>query len=400
MTLDHRPRHAARCPSPTWPSVRRAHPRPAARAPRRADRASSGCTPSRRWPPWPRPGSSACSSTRSAPARLARTRRPPRHLARRRGRRADRRSPGPRGGRRSSWARRSSPSCASSSWAASSTLPLSTVERAGTGDLVVPHDQRRRGALARRAVRHPVAVRRRRHRRRITVVAAVPHRLAGRPADPRSACRSSGSRPGATCGTPPTATCASGPPTPCSTASSPRPSTAPAPSTRSRSAAGAGARFDEALRELLRRRALHPGPAAALVPAGRVRLLRCRSPATLLWGGWLVAQRPRRPPARSPPSRSTCSRWPARSTSCSCWLDEIQVGATSLARVIGIADVPPDRDRHRRDARRRPTSRSTTCATPTAPAATCCAASRSTCGPASGSPSSGRPAPASRRSAG
>ena len=25
------------------------------------------------------------------------------------------------------------------------------------------------------------------------------------------------------------------------------------------------------------------------------------------------------------------------------WLDEIQVGATSLARVIGIADVPPDR---------------------------------------------------------
>ena len=26
------------------------------------------------------------------------------------------------------------------------------------------------------------------------------------------------------------------------------------------------------------------------------------------------------------------------------WLDEIQVGATSLARVIGIADVPPDRE--------------------------------------------------------
>ena len=42
-------------------------------------------------------------------------------------------------------------------------------------------------------------------------------------------------------------------------------------------------------------------------------------------------------------------RWPTRSTSCSSWLDEIQFAATSLARIIGVAEVPPDRDGDRRD---------------------------------------------------
>ena len=110
------------------------------------------------------------------------------------------------------------------------------------------HDQRRRGALARHPLRHPVDLRRRghdrAHRRR-----GLPHRLRRWRWRSSSACRSSGSRPGATCGTPPTATCASGPRTPCSTVSSPSRPTAPARSTRSGSAARRRQRVDDALRD-------------------------------------------------------------------------------------------------------------------------------------------------------
>jgi len=64
--------------------------------------------------------------------------------------------------------------------------------------------------------------------------------------------------------------------------------------------------------------------------------------ATLAWGGWLVAD-----------DRATIGTVTAVALYVQAmtepldnllmWLDEIQVGATSLARVIGIADVPPDR---------------------------------------------------------
>lgn len=63
---------------------------------------------------------------------------------------------------------------------------------------------------------------------------------------------------------------------------------------------------------------------------------------TLAWGGWLVAH-----------GQATIGTVTAVALYVQAlaepldnllmWLDEIQVGATSLARVIGIADVPPDR---------------------------------------------------------
>jgi len=64
--------------------------------------------------------------------------------------------------------------------------------------------------------------------------------------------------------------------------------------------------------------------------------------ATLAWGGWLVAH-----------DQATIGTVTAVALYVQAlaepldnllmWLDEIQIGATSLARVIGIADVPPDR---------------------------------------------------------
>ena len=58
------------------------------------------------------------------------------------------------------------------------------------------------------------------------------------------------------------------------------------------------------------------------------------------------------------------------------WLDEVQVGAASLGRIIGVATVPPGP--HRRAARSRSTSGSwpRTRRTPTARATTCCTGSR------------------------
>ena len=64
--------------------------------------------------------------------------------------------------------------------------------------------------------------------------------------------------------------------------------------------------------------------------------------ATLVWGGWLVAG--------GHTSIGTVTavvlyvqQMAGPLDDLLSWLDEIQVGATSLARVIGIADVPPDR---------------------------------------------------------
>ncbi|MGW5241916.1 ABC transporter ATP-binding protein [Monashia sp. NPDC004114] len=63
---------------------------------------------------------------------------------------------------------------------------------------------------------------------------------------------------------------------------------------------------------------------------------------TLLWGGWLIS--------RDIVTAGTVTavalyvqQMAGPLDELISWLDEIQVGATSLARVIGIADVPPDR---------------------------------------------------------
>jgi ABC-type multidrug transport system fused ATPase/permease subunit len=64
--------------------------------------------------------------------------------------------------------------------------------------------------------------------------------------------------------------------------------------------------------------------------------------ATLLWGGWLVAD------GRTTVGVVTTVALYVQALAAPMddllmWLDEVQVGATSLARVIGIADVPADR---------------------------------------------------------
>ncbi|MEP7191516.1 MAG: ABC transporter ATP-binding protein [Actinomycetota bacterium] len=64
--------------------------------------------------------------------------------------------------------------------------------------------------------------------------------------------------------------------------------------------------------------------------------------ATLVWGGWLVAG------GHATIGTVTAvvlyvQQMAGPLDELLSWLDEIQVGATSLARVIGIADVPPDR---------------------------------------------------------
>lgn len=63
----------------------------------------------------------------------------------------------------------------------------------------------------------------------------------------------------------------------------------------------------------------------------------------LVWGGWLISH------GHASLGQVTAIALYAQQLSgpldeLLMWLDEIQVGATSLARVIGIADVPPDRE--------------------------------------------------------
>jgi ABC-type multidrug transport system fused ATPase/permease subunit len=63
---------------------------------------------------------------------------------------------------------------------------------------------------------------------------------------------------------------------------------------------------------------------------------------TLLWGGWLVAN------GQTSVGTVTAVTLYVQALAMPLdellmWLDEIQVGATSLARVIGVGDVPPDR---------------------------------------------------------
>ena len=61
-------------------------------------------------------------------------------------------------------------------------------------------------------------------------------------------------------------------------------------------------------------------------------------------------------------------------------LDELQIGAASLARLLGVAQVPDDREVTGARAGRRAARRRATCGSPTSRAATCCTASTSTSG--------------------
>ena len=167
-----------------------------------------------------------------------------------------------------------------------------------------------------------------------------------------------------------------------STASSPRRSTAPARSTRSASAAAgvaAGRRGDrascyEAESYTLRLRAVW-------FPTGRVRLPRCRSPAPCCGAaGW---SRPGTPSLGTVTAVALYVQQMAGPLDeLLIWLDEIQVGATSLARVIGVG-------RRARRPRRRPARRPATSDVAVERralrlprrAATCCTASTSTCAP-------------------
>ena len=97
--------------------------------------------------------------------------------------------------------------------------------------------------------------------------------------------------------------------------------------------------------------------------------------ATLLWGGWLAGD-----------GQATVGQVTAVTLyvlqlmgpvdELLSWLDEIQVGAASFARIIGIGDVPERPHRQRRAAGRHRDHRRRTCATPTARATTCWTASR------------------------
>ena len=77
----------------------------------------------------------------------------------------------------------------------------------------------------------------------------------------------------------------------------------------------------------------------------------------LLWGGWLVSTG-HAASARSPPSSLYVQQMVDPLDELLSWLDEIQVGATSLARVIGVGRRAAGPGGDRRDARRRATSRS------------------------------------------
>ena len=202
------------------------------------------------------------------------------------------------------------------------------------------HDQRRRGALARRPVRHPVDLRRRRHRRH----------HGGRRAGDRVAGRAAHLRRRA----------------------DPVVLDAVVPALRPRRlpARARHLRRDERRRHRDRRRRAHRRRAAARrsaqgpdrpgaratpstrrsTPCGcacggspRSRSpTSCPSPSRSLWGGFLVAA------GQASVGTVTAVALYVQALAMPLdellmWLDEIQVGATSLARVIGIADVPPDR---------------------------------------------------------
>ena len=79
------------------------------------------------------------------------------------------------------------------------------------------------------------------------------------------------------------------------------------------------------------------------------------------------------------------------------WLDELQIGKASMARLLGVRYVPAGPPTPTR-CRPRPSWSPTTCGSPTATGTTCCTGSTSTSTPGRGSRSSARAAPARARS--
>ena len=142
-------------------------------------------------------------------------------------------------------------------------IPLSTVERAGTGDLLT-RTSRDVDALS-HSVRFAVpetliAV--------VTIVLTVGALVLVGPLLalplPGRACRCCRLAPGGTCAGPPTATCARTRRTPRSPTGSPRRSRAPARSRRCGGSGSASQRTDDDIAPVVRRRALHAVPADGL----------------------------------------------------------------------------------------------------------------------------------------
>ena len=110
--------------------------------------------------------------------------------------------------------------------------------------------------------------------------------------------------------------------------------------------------------------------------------------ATLAWGGWLVSAG-----HASIGEVTTVALYVQQLADpvdrLISWLDEIQVGATSFARLVGVSKVPDDRAPTGEEPDGRAPARAR-CATRTSTGATCCTGSTSTSRRASASRSSAR----------
>ena len=149
----------------------------------------------------------------------------------------------------------------------------------------------------------------------------------------------------------------------------------------------------------LRRRALHAAAAHLLLPEHGARLRDPDLGAPALGRpGWCPTAGP--PSARSPPSRCTPSRSSTRSTGWSPGWTRSRSAPPPWPASSASSWCRRDRASRRGGAGRRARRGARRPVRLPRAAATCCTASTSTCARASGSPWSGRPAPASRPSAG
>ena len=340
------------------------------------DRSSRSCTRSPRPPGWPVRGCSAGSSTPSTAGHHGRVRR----HARRASARASPCSP-----RRCSSGTRSASSMVFGETVFAelreefvetvTRLPLSTVERAGTGDLVGAHHQRRQPLQ--HAVRFGVprvivaVVDDRAHGRRGLVLVARVVAVAmfvGRAAAARRHALVPAARDARR-------TSASPPRTRRSTARSPSRSRAPARSTRSASARAAAARVDDRPARGVRGREGARCACARCCSRASTSRSCCRSSAVLALGRRTWPRRGRSRSARSRRSSLYAYQLTGPVWELIFWLDEIQV-----ARHVARAD-------RRRRARSSPTARPRdgtpgrrarrapgTCGTRTARGTTCCTA--------------------------
>ena len=357
-------------------SVRAAQPWAGARAPALPVGGAWSCMPSPPWPRWPVPWLVGRLVDDVSGRGTAAAGRPPRGDARRDGRRCR---------RLLTWAaatrvvrarrRPSSPSCASSSSGRAVNLPLSTVERAGTGDLVARTTNDVEAARARHPLRHPGDLR-----------GVGDHRDDGGGGAAHVAAGHAAAAPAALplywlstrryLRAPATATCGSTRPTPASTAWSPRPSTGRAP-IDALVAAGrpAGGASQTALGECDDAEQYTLGLRLRWFPFVEFGFF-LPSPDAVLWGGWLAwnghitaGGRHRRDalhPAAARPARRAPHRGSTRSSSRRHLAGPHHRGRRGAARPR----------RHRGAARRRPARRRRRALRLPRAAATCCTASR------------------------